>query len=323
MGRGPGIPGSDGSWLWNQARWPVSPFVSWRTGSSHSRTVTVSLVCQNYHCCSCSGIQHSGVSLTFGDAFQRWCQQRLTFALSYGECLDPFLTRSEILECGSPELLYSQWRLNIFGCLTAFRQTCVICFGNLRPVPSIWHLPGCQSTFPSFKFRVSCHDKPKTRLCTFVGTTKTSDSSTSLTCSIDWNKRLPFRLSFPDIITRPGWRWMLVRLVARVSEVGSVIWRCSLHHSQSVLWHAACCHVYLVIGTFCGRRCLSECITGLPFGFRRLPLKATALVMSWHGCLHCAYWTWPIWIPGIGIVGIIRNAFGVAVLRASSRLLQL
>ena len=32
----------------------------------------------------------------------------MTFAMSYGECLDHFLTSSEMIECGGPELLYTQ-----------------------------------------------------------------------------------------------------------------------------------------------------------------------------------------------------------------------
>jgi hypothetical protein len=84
-------------------RCPVSPFVSRRASSSHSSTVTVSLFCGNYHRCSCSRVQHPGVFLTFGDAFQRCSQQPLTFPKSYGECLDHFLNSSEMIECGGPE----------------------------------------------------------------------------------------------------------------------------------------------------------------------------------------------------------------------------
>jgi hypothetical protein len=56
-------------------------------------------------------------------------------------------------------------------------------------------------------------------------------------------------------------------------------------------------------GRFCGLHCHSRCIAGLPFGFCRLPLKATALVISWHGCLRWTrwtcrifnYWYWSYW----------------------------
>jgi hypothetical protein len=120
--------------------------------------------------------------------------------------------------------------------------------------------------------------------------TKLSNSSTGLRCSKYWTKSLAFWL-LTDIITGPGWRWMLVCMEVRVSWVGSAITWCSLHCSRFVLWLAACCHVYLLQGRFCGIYCRSECITGLAFGFSRLPLKATALG---HVCLHWAYWTCPI-----------------------------
>jgi len=53
------------------------------------------------------------------------------------------------------------------------------------------------------------------------------------------------------------------------------------------------CHIWYK-GGFCGLRWSSECIAGLPCSLGRHPLKATALVISWHGCLHWAYWTCPI-----------------------------
>jgi len=46
--------------------------------------------------------------------------------------------------------------------------------------------------------------------------TKTSDSSTGLMYSKYWTKSLAIPFS-PYIITGPGWRWMLVRMVAQVS----------------------------------------------------------------------------------------------------------
>jgi len=82
---------------------PVSPFVFQQAVSSHSFTVTVSLFCHNNRRCSCSRIQHPGVSLTYSDALEGCSQQPLTFSKSYGECLDHFLTSSEMIECGSPE----------------------------------------------------------------------------------------------------------------------------------------------------------------------------------------------------------------------------
>jgi len=60
------------------------------------------------------------------------------------------------------------------------------------------------------------HDsKPRTRLYALVGTTKTSNSSTSRMRSKCWTKRLAFRLSFADIIT-----WQLRPWV----EVNAGLW---------------------------------------------------------------------------------------------------
>jgi hypothetical protein len=78
-----------------------SPFVSRRARSRHLCTVTVLLFCCNYRRCSCWCIQHPGVSLTFGDAFQSCSQHPLTYAKSYGKCLDHYGTSSEIIECSS------------------------------------------------------------------------------------------------------------------------------------------------------------------------------------------------------------------------------
>ena len=165
-------------------RCPVSPFVSLRAGSSHSSTVTVSLFCRNYCRCSCSHVQHPGVSLTFRDAFQRCSQLPLTFSKSYGECLDNFLTSSEMIECGSPESLYTRRGLRILvtspGSGRGLVRSASGIFTHCGP---FWRSQGCQLTVAEVDFRVSFHGKPKTRLYTFIGMTKTSDSSTGLRCS--------------------------------------------------------------------------------------------------------------------------------------------
>jgi len=173
--------------------------VSRRAGSSHSSTVTVSLFCRNYRRCSCSRIQHPGVSLTYGDAFQRCSQQPLTFSKSYGECLDHFLTSSEMIECGSGTYDF---------CVPHRVPAEDLCDLLLESSPVAIHLAFVGLSIDLLRlisgFLAINHGKPKARSYTFIGTTKTSDSSTGLRYSKNWTKRLAFRLSFADIITGPG-----------------------------------------------------------------------------------------------------------------------
>jgi len=96
---------------------------------------------------------------------------------------------------------------------------------------------------------------------------------------------------------------------------------------------------------------LQQVLMGLPFIFRRLPLKITAHMISWHSCFHWAYWACPIlnsqyqgcwnywnwwkWFPQVQR-WMVRScisyrrfsetlpiAIPIAVLQASSRLLEL
>jgi len=61
-------------------------------------------------------------------------------------------------------------------------------------------------------------------------------------------KRLAFRLSIAGIITRPGWRRMLVRGVDQDSWMRSTISRWTLCSCQFVLWRTVYCCVYFVQG---------------------------------------------------------------------------
>ena len=79
-----------------------------------------------------------------------------------------------------------------FGYLTAFRQTWPICFWDLRPLRSVRHSQGCQSTVAAVDSRVSCHGQPKTILYPFIVMIKTSDLSTGLRRSNTEPRYWPF-----------------------------------------------------------------------------------------------------------------------------------
>jgi hypothetical protein len=147
----------------------------------------VSLFCRNYRRCSCSRSQHPGVSLTYGDAFQQCSQQPVTFSKSYGECLDQFLTSSELIECGSRTHDLCPSPRSGRGLMRSASGIFACCgpFGTRKAI----NRPLQQSISG---FLAINHGKPKTRSYTFIGTTKTSDLSTSLRCSITEPRDWPF-----------------------------------------------------------------------------------------------------------------------------------